>query len=218
MAGHAPLCLNRLVLEHKRSLFICMARVANRIARRRRPQLLANEPTVGIVTIGALNQSFFHPMVERHIELRFDLLMAGVAEGWLRFDQEVLIFQSVVSRMAIQAAQVVVAVRRPGKIHMIFAGGVALETALVDLFCRRSFEAENVLGIAWVVDMRPGCPVARFASLLGRTATLVEGGLPVRGFVEVVVDILVARLASFGANILGRCFSRYGLVLPVRDT
>jgi len=86
MAGHAPLCLDRLVLEHKRSLLICMARVANRIPRCRRPQLLANEPTVGIVTIGALNKSFFHAMVERHIELRFDLLMAGVAEGWLRFD------------------------------------------------------------------------------------------------------------------------------------
>jgi hypothetical protein len=108
--------------------------------------------------------------------------------------------------------------RRPGKIHMIFAGGVALETALVDLFCRRSFEAENVLGIAWVVDMRASCPVARFASLLGRTATLVEGGLPVRGFVEVVVDILVARLASFGANILGGSFPCYGLLLSVRET
>ena len=101
---------------------------------------------------------------------------------------------------------------------MILAGGVTLETALVDLFRRRSFEAENVLGIAWVVDMRAGCPVARFASLLGRTATRVEGGLPVRGFVEVVVDILVACLASFGANILRGSFPCYGLLLAVRET
>jgi len=86
MAGHAALCLDRLMLEHKRSLLISMARVANRIPRCRRAQLLANEPTMGIVTIGALNKSFFHAMVERHIELRLDLLMAGVAEGWLRFD------------------------------------------------------------------------------------------------------------------------------------
>ena len=120
--------------------------------------------------------------------------------------------------MATQAAQVVLAVRRPGKIHMIFAGGVAVEAALIDLFCRRSFEAENVLGIAWVVDMCAGCPVARLASLLGWTATLVEGGLPVRGSVEVVVDILVARLASFGANILGGSFPCYGLFLSVRET
>ena len=86
MAGHAPLGLDRLVLEHKGSLLICMARVANRIPRCRRPQLLADEPAVGIVAIGALNKSFFHAMVERHIELRFDLLMAGVAKRRLRFD------------------------------------------------------------------------------------------------------------------------------------
>lgn len=116
VAGHATLGLDWLVLEHKGSLLIRMACEANRISRRRRAQLLANEAAVGIVTIRALNESFFHAMVERHIELRLDLLMAGVAEGWLRFDQEVLILHSVVSRMATQAAQVVVAVRRPGKI------------------------------------------------------------------------------------------------------
>jgi hypothetical protein len=120
--------------------------------------------------------------------------------------------------MAAQAAQVVIAMRRPGKIHVIFAGGVTLKTALVDLFCRRSFEAENVLGIAWVVDMRASCPVARFASLLGWTATLIERGFPVRGFVEIVVDILVTGLASFGANVLGGRFPRYGLLLSVGET
>jgi len=100
---------------------------------------------------------------------------------------------------------------------MVFAGGVALETALVDLFGRRSFEAENVLGIAWVVDMRAGCPVARFASLLGRTATIVEGGLPVRGFVEVVVDILVTRLASFGPRIFSRLLACDCVLLPISN-
>jgi hypothetical protein len=86
VASHATLGLDRLVLEHKGPLLIRVARVADRIPRCRRAQLLANEPTVGIVTIGALNESFFHSMVERHIELGLDLLMAGVAEGWLRFD------------------------------------------------------------------------------------------------------------------------------------
>lgn len=101
---------------------------------------------------------------------------------------------------------------------MIFARAVALQTALVGFFCRRSFEAENILGITRVVDMGGGGPVTRLASLFGWTAALVEGGFPVRGFVEVVVDILVTGLARFGANILGRCFSCYGLLLPVRDT
>ncbi len=86
MAGHAALCLDRLVLEHKRSLLIRMARVADRIPRCRRAQLLANKPTMGIVAIGTLNKSFFHTMVEGHIELRLDLLMAGVTEVCLSFD------------------------------------------------------------------------------------------------------------------------------------
>jgi hypothetical protein len=195
-----------------------MARVANRIPRCRRAQLLADEPTMGIVTIGTLNKSFFHTMVEGHIELRLDLLMAGVAQGRLRFDKEVLVLHSVVSRMTTQAAQVVIAVRRPGKIHVIFAGGVALQTALIDFFCRCSFKAENILGIAGVVDMGDGCAVAGFASLLGWTATLIERGFPVRGFVKVVVDILVTGLASFGANILRGRFPRYGLLLSVGET
>ncbi len=86
MAGHATLRLDRLVLEHKGSLLIRMACEANRIPRCRRAQLLANEPSVGIVTVRALNEPFFHAMVERHIELRLDFLMAGVAEAWLNFD------------------------------------------------------------------------------------------------------------------------------------
>lgn len=86
MAGHATLCLDRLVLEHKGSLLIRMACVANRIPRCRRAQLLAYKATVGIVTIRTLNESFFHAMVERHIELRLDFLMTGVAEGRLSFD------------------------------------------------------------------------------------------------------------------------------------
>jgi hypothetical protein len=86
MTGHATLSLDRLVLEHKGTLLIRVACEANRIPRCGRAQLLANEPTVGVVTIRALNESFFHAMVERHIELGLDLLMAGVAKGWLSFD------------------------------------------------------------------------------------------------------------------------------------
>jgi hypothetical protein len=86
VAGHAALGLDRLVLEHKGSLLIRMARVANRIPRCRRAQLLTNKPTVGVVTIRALNEPFLHAMVERHIELWLDLLMAVVTEVGLSFD------------------------------------------------------------------------------------------------------------------------------------
>ena len=86
MAGYATLCFNRLVFEHKWSLLIGMACEANRIPSCRRAQLSTNKATVGIVTIRALDESFFHAMVERHIELWLDFLMTGVTKGWLSFD------------------------------------------------------------------------------------------------------------------------------------
>ena len=104
MTGYATLCLDRLVLEHKGSLLIHMACEANRIPRRRRAQLLAYEPTVGVMAIRTPNEPFFDSVVERHVELRFNFLMAGIAESWLTFDQEGLIRHSMVGRMAAQAA------------------------------------------------------------------------------------------------------------------
>ncbi len=103
--------------------------------------------------------------------------------------------------MATQAAQVVVAVRRPRKVHMIFPGPVALQTALIYFFCRRSFEAEDLLGITFD-DMGGARPVTSLASLFGRTATLVECGFPVRGFVKVLVNFFVAVFAGLTADVI----------------
>ena len=75
------------MLEDKRSLLIRVACEADRIPSGRGAKLLADEPAMGIVTIGTLNEPFFHAMVERHVELRLDLLMAGVAKIRLSFDQ-----------------------------------------------------------------------------------------------------------------------------------
>jgi len=76
MTNHATLGLNWLVLENERSLFVGVAGIANRIARRRRAQLLADESAVGVMTIGTLDESLFDTMVEGHVKLRLRLLMA----------------------------------------------------------------------------------------------------------------------------------------------
>ena len=152
---------------------------------------------MGVVTVGALDEPFFHAMVERHVELRLDLLVAGIAEIRLSFDQKVLIRHSVVRRMAIQAAYVVLAVGRTRKIHVVLARAVAFQATLVDLLGRRGFETENLFGIAGIIHVPSRRSVAAFAPLLGWTASLVDCGLPVRGFVEIVIDFLVTRLARF---------------------
>lgn len=140
-------------------------------------------------------------MVERHVELRFDLLVAGIAEIRLSFDQKVFIRHSVVRGMAIQAAYVVLVVDRARKIHVVLARAVAFQATLVDLLGRRGFETENLFGIAGIIHVPSRRSVAAFAPLLGWTATLVDCGLPVRGFVEIVVDVLVTGLAGFRTGI-----------------
>ena len=103
VAGYATLGLDRQMFEDEWALFIGVAGVADRIPRGCRAKLLADEPTMGIMTIGTLNEPLFHSMVERHVELRLDLLMAAIAEIFLGFDQKKLIRHSVVGRMAVQA-------------------------------------------------------------------------------------------------------------------
>lgn len=100
MAGDATLGLDRQMLENEWSLLIGMAGVADRIPCRRRPELFADEPSVGVVAIRTVNEPFLHAMMEWHVELRLDLLMAGVAKTWLSLDQEELVHQPLVGRVA----------------------------------------------------------------------------------------------------------------------
>lgn len=86
MTRLAAFCLYRLMFENEGSLLVGVACEADSIPRRRRSKLLPDEPSMGVMTIRALHQSFFHPMVERHIELRLHLQVACVAEFRLSFD------------------------------------------------------------------------------------------------------------------------------------
>src|SRR5580704_14182287 len=76
VAGLAAVNLYRLVLEHKRPLLVRVALETHLILRGGSPHLPGLHRSMRIVAIGALNQSFINPMVERHVELRFLLEMA----------------------------------------------------------------------------------------------------------------------------------------------
>ena len=78
MAGRAALDLYGLVFEHKRSLFVGMARKTNRVLCRGGSDLLGGNRAVRIVTIGALDQPFVDTMVRRHFKLGLLLEMARV--------------------------------------------------------------------------------------------------------------------------------------------
>ena len=112
----------------------------------------------------------------------------------------------MVGRVTAQATHIALAMRRSGKIHVISAGAVAFQTSRVDLFRRSSLEAEDLRGIPRVVDVASGRSMTRFASLFGRSPMCIQSRFPMRGFIKVVVNILVTSLASFGAGILARRF------------
>src|SRR5579864_1005259 len=158
---------------------------------------------MGVMTIGALNESLFHAMVERHVELCLSLQMAAIAKGWLGFDQLKLICNSLVGRMTTQAAQVVLAVCRARKVHMVFPGAVACQTTLVDLLCRRGLEAENLFGIG-IFRMSAARPVAGFATMSFGSALGLQDAVPMACLLQPLVDVFVTGFAGICSHIL-RC-------------
>ncbi len=202
MAAHAAFGLHGLMLEDERSLFVDVACEANRIPGGRRTELLAHEPAVGIMAIRALNEPFVHPVVERHVELRLDVEVAAVAKGRLALDQQKPILVCLVGRVAAQAAQVVLAVCRAGKVHVVFPRTVALQTALVNLLGRRCLEAENLLRVG-VLGMSGTGSVTGFATVSLNPLLGLENAVPVARRLQSVEDVFVTGLAGVCSYILG---------------
>ena len=107
MAPQASFRLDRGVLEYKGSARLSVALGADRILVGRRLQVIVPEGAMNIMTVAALNQSFVHPVTERHCELDLLVQMARVTKLWLSFDQQEFLGFGVVWRMARYTANVV---------------------------------------------------------------------------------------------------------------
>ena len=88
--------------------------------------------------------------------------------------------------MAIQTADIIFVVNGLRKIHLLFAGRVAGQAAVVNCFRAGRLEAENIFRIARIIRVRRAGAVATFAALMGRAAAGVECGLEMRRFLEAV--------------------------------
>ena len=114
---------------NERPGFLRMALETDCITGSCRPQLPGLEPAVRIVTITALHHAFIHPVMEGAIELLFGFQMATVAKLRLLLFHQKLALLGMVGRMAIDAAHVILQVRRPGKIAVLFPIGMAIQAA-----------------------------------------------------------------------------------------
>ena len=84
VAAHAAFCLHRGVLVDKRSTHLRVALGADQIRIISGTQVAFLECAVHVVAICALDQTFVHLMMERHVECRFGVGMALEAESRLR--------------------------------------------------------------------------------------------------------------------------------------
>ena len=91
MAGRATLGPDRSVLERERPAHIRVAFCADRILVGRVSEIDQIESAVRVVAIGALDQAFIHPVVERHVELGLLVSMAAKAKSGLRADKKIFL-------------------------------------------------------------------------------------------------------------------------------
>ena len=94
------------MLEYKRSLLVGVAFEADGVLCRRGPNLFWSNRAVWIVAVRALDKPLIDAMVERHLELRLLLQVAGIAELRLGLDQQEFLRLCVMGRVTGDTAHV----------------------------------------------------------------------------------------------------------------
>ena len=130
----AALDLSAGVLEDEWPLLVHVAREADGIPPCRRTQLLSEEAAMRVVTIRTVHEPFLNAVMKGHIELRFHLQMAAVAQLGLCFNQQELLCAGMMGGVTVQATYIAFAVSRAGEIHVILPRYMALKTPLAYFF------------------------------------------------------------------------------------
>src|ERR1700675_4645671 len=100
VAGCTAFDLHGFMLKHEGSSLVRVTRETHRILRGRGADLLGRNGSVRVVTVTALDESFVHPVMERHLELGLLIQVAGIAKRWLSFDEQKFLGLRMVRRMA----------------------------------------------------------------------------------------------------------------------
>ena len=104
--------------------------------------------------------------------------------------------------MAGNAVHLILMVNGIRGLHVLDRGAVAGEAAVVNFLGSVFGENENLGFVAASGHMGSARAVATFASLMRRATFGIERGLPMRGFLPTVVNLLVAGLADFRAKVV----------------
>ncbi len=202
VARPAAIDLYRRVFVDKRPLLIGVAFETDCVLRGGSHHLFGPRGAVRIVAIGALNESFIHSMMERHIELRLLLQMAGIAKLRLGFLQQEFAGFGMVWRVAGDATNAVGRVDGVDGVHLMRTARVAGETAAINFLGRMIFtEDEDFADVPATRDVRGAGAMTIFATVFADAAFLVCL-LPVRAFLPALIESFMAGLAGFTADII----------------
>src|SRR5712692_6725313 len=193
-----------MVLEDERPSLVHMALEAELVLRRRRTQLLGHEPAVLVMTVRAFHEALVYAVMERLLKVRLGLEVAGVAQLWLSLDQQGLASLRVVRRMAIHTAHAVHIVLAAPEVAVLFAVFVAFQAALASFTGGDVLEGEDLRLVPAGFHVFLSGPMAGLATLPLWSSSGVVGCFPMRRFLEILEDILVAGLAGLCSHILGR--------------
>lgn len=84
-----------------------------------------------IVAVRALDEAFVDAMPKWHVELGFLLQMTAVAKFWLRLHQQLFLCLRVMRGMAINAADIILPVKRIRAIEVIWPGSMAGKATVI---------------------------------------------------------------------------------------
>jgi hypothetical protein len=178
-----------------------MALGADRIHLRGGPQVLPVERSVRIVTVRALDEAFFHLVMERLVELRLDVGVALEAELRLRYlEQRPCVFCNV-NAVASDAAYVAFSVSRALEVGVLTL--MAGETLRIHFpgccFCG----IEYLRGIPTAINV---CLAGAVASLAGDPSlSVLLGKFGVRVTSEALGNLFMAGCAGLLTNEVARC-------------
>ena len=208
VACSAALGLDNRVLVDKRSGRFRMALGADRIHLRGRAQILPAEGSVRVVAVRALNEAFFHLVMERLVELRLDVGVALEAELRLRYlEQRSRVFCKV-NAVAADATYIRFAVSRALEVRMLSL--MAGEALRIDFLYRRLCRVEDFGGVATAIYVLLTWSVATLAG--NSRFPVLFGELRVRVSRKALSNLFMAGCARLLTNKIsrrGRCLAGF---------
>jgi hypothetical protein len=154
------------------------------------------EGTVSVMAIGTLHQALFHLVMERHVELGLDVVVALEAQGRLSNFEQLLFILACMNAVTADATHIGLGVSGAVKVGVL--SRVATQTTGIH-FLRRSLGRIEYLGdVSATIDMG----LARTMTRLARHSTLavLQRQLAMRIICKALGNFFMARGACFRAH------------------